>query len=172
MRARIGPAAGPNALTDPELRLQHARDIAFKALNRRDRTEVELRRLLAGKRVEPAAIEQVIGELTQSGYVDDAGYAERFAADQRRLADWGPDRIARKLSSLGIAREHVDAALGNRTAVDEIDAAVDLLARRLPAPPRTPRDRDRALSMLVRKGFDLELAYDALRRFANAPLED
>ena len=32
--------------------------------------------------------------------------------------------------------------------------------------PSTPRDRDRALGMLVRKGYELELAYDALRRYS------
>ena len=42
-----------------------------------------------------------------------------------------------------------------------------------PSRPSTPRERDRALGMLVRKGYDLELAYDALRRYAgaDAPLD-
>jgi regulatory protein len=31
--------------------------------------------------------------------------------------------------------------------------------------PTDDRDRDRALSMLVRKGYDLELAYDAVRAY-------
>jgi len=31
-------------------------------------------------------------------------------------------------------------------------------------PPQTRRDLDRALGMLVRKGYGLELAHDALRR--------
>jgi regulatory protein len=34
--------------------------------------------------------------------------------------------------------------------------------------PTTPRERDRALGMLVRKGYELELAHDALRRHAGA----
>jgi regulatory protein len=29
--------------------------------------------------------------------------------------------------------------------------------------PDTDRDRDRALGMLVRKGYELDLAYDAVR---------
>ena len=47
-----------------------------------------------------------------------------------------------------------------------MEAALELLARRFPEPPQTPRDRDRALGVLVRKGYELELAYDALRRHA------
>ena len=37
-----------------------------------------------------------------------------------------------------------------------------------PRCPPTPRERDRALGMLVRKGYELELAHDALRRYAGA----
>jgi len=47
-----------------------------------------------------------------------------------------------------------------------LDRRHEILARRFPEPPRTPRERDRALGVLVRKGYDLELAYDALRRHA------
>jgi regulatory protein len=31
--------------------------------------------------------------------------------------------------------------------------------------PETDRDRDRALGFLVRKGYELELAYDAIRAY-------
>ena len=153
-------------LEDPEARLQHARDVAWKALNRRERTVAELGRLLAAKRVEPSAIETVLAELSEQGYLDDASYAQRFADDRRRLDAWGAERIERKLLSLGIDREVVAAAVGEQDHAGEMEAALELLARRFPEPPQTPRERDRALGVLVRKGYDLELAYDALRRHA------
>jgi regulatory protein len=158
-------------LEDPEARLQHARDVAWKALNRRERTVAELARLLAAKRVEPAAIETVLAELLEQGYLDDASYAQRFADDRRRLDAWGAERIERKLLSLGIDRELIAAAVGEQDHAGEIEAALELLARRFPDPPQTPRDRDRALGMLVRKGYELELAYDALRRHCGARAE-
>ena len=151
-------------LEDPEARLQHARDLAWKALNRRERTVAELARLLAAKRVEPAAIDTVVAELREQGYLDDASYAQRFAEDRRRLDAWGADRIERKLLSLGIDRELIAAAVGEQDHAGELEAALEILGRRFPEPPRTPRERDRALGVLVRKGYDLELAYDALRR--------
>ena len=158
-------------LEDPQARLQHARDLAWRALNRRERTATEMARLLAGKRVEPSAIDAVVGELREQGYLDDASYAQRFAEDRRRLDAWGADRIERKLLSLGIDRELIAAALGGRDHEEELAAARALLARRFPDPPQTPRERDRALAMLVRKGYDLELAYDALRRHAGVEAE-
>jgi regulatory protein len=158
-------------LEDPQARLQHARDLAWHALNRRERTATEMARLLAGKRVEPSAIDTVVCELREQGYLDDASYARRFAEDRRSLDAWGADRIERKLLSLGVARELIDAALADHSHEEELAAACGLLARRFPAPPETPRERDRALGVLVRKGYDLELAYDALRRHAGVEAE-
>jgi regulatory protein len=153
-------------LEDPEVRLQHARDLAWRALNRRERTVAELARLLAAKRVEPAAIETVVAELREQGYLDDASYAQRFADDRRRLDDWGAERIERKLLALGVDRELVAAVVGGQAPAEELEAALAILARRFPEPPSTPRDRDRALGFLLRKGYELELAHDAIRRHA------
>ena len=115
----------------------------------------------------------VLDELLDGGFVDDAQYAQRFADDRRRLDAWGAERIERRLRELGVAPEHIAAAIGEQDAGAELEAALALLRRRVPAAPTTPRERDRALGMLVRKGYELELAYDALRRHAGveAPLD-
>ena len=155
---------------DPELRRAHAFDIAWHALRRRDRTEAELRRALAAKRVAPELIDEVLAELAEQGYVDDAGYARRFAEDRRRLDGWGPERIERRLRAAGVAHEHIHDALGARAPEDDLEAAVTLLARRFPSPPTSAADLDRAVGVLLRKGYGLELAHDALRRFTEEPL--
>ena len=161
-----GKVTPADRLADPELRLQHARDIAWTALNRREHTVAELERVLERKRVEPEMVAAVIAELQEGNWLDDAGYAQRFAEDRRNLDGWGSERIARRLRSLGIDRELVDAAVGARGGGEEMDAALELLRRRFPQPPETPRDVQRALGVLVRKGYELELAHDALRRHA------
>jgi regulatory protein len=154
-------------LLDPELRLQHARDLAWRALNRRERTVAEMARMLAGKRVEPAVIDDVVGELVEQGFIDDARYARQFADERRRLDSWGTERIARRLRALGVGREELEAALEEQPHDEELEAAVAVLRRRFPVPPSTPRDCERALGVLVRKGYELELAHDALRRHAD-----
>ena len=161
-----GKVTPPDRLADPELRLQHARDIAWAALNRREHTVAEVEQVLERKRVEPEVAAAVVAELAEGGWLDDAGYARRFAEDRRNLDGWGSERIERRLRTLGVAAEHIEAAVGARGAGDEMEAAVDLLRRRFPQPPETPRDVQRALGGLVRKGYELELAYDALRRHA------
>jgi regulatory protein len=164
--ARHEPAG--ERLADPTARLEQARALAWHALNRRDRTELELRGILAEKRVAPEAAEVVVGELLAGGFIDDAAFAERYADDRRRLDSWGAERIGRRLRALGVAPEQVAAALDGRGPEDELEAALALLRRRCPVVPATPRERDRALGMLVRKGYELELAHDALRRHAGA----
>jgi regulatory protein len=142
--------------------LETALQRAYRFLGHRDRTVAELRRHLLAKGVPEEVAGSAIEELAEQGYVDDARFARQFAEDRRHLDAWGSERIERRLRELGVGREHVAAAL-EVTAGTEMDAAVELLRRRFPAPPETDRDRDRALGLLVRRGYDLELAYDAIR---------
>jgi regulatory protein len=121
---------------------------------------------LQGRRTEPDAIEQALAELREQGYLDDARYARTFAEDRRALDGWGPDRIARRLTQAGVDREHIEAALSVRGPDDELAAAIALLRQKLRVPPDDDRGRDRALGLLARRGYDLELAYDAIRAFS------
>jgi regulatory protein len=161
------PAApqGRAAAKDPAVRLQHALDLAWRQLNRRDRTVLELRRYLEAKRVEPATIDAVLGELGEQGYLDDASYAARFAEDKRSLEQWGNDRIERRLIAAGVDRELVRETLAPRGREDELEGARELLTRRFPEPIDDPRDERRAFGVLVRKGFDPELAGEAVRAY-------
>jgi regulatory protein len=157
-------------LADPAERIERARALAWRALNQRDRTEFELRRILAEKRIAPEEAEVIVGELRDGGFIDDASFARRFAEDRRRLDGWGSERIERRLRALGVDRDEVAAAIAEEEH-DELEAALALLRRRIGTVPGTPRERDRALAMLVRKGYELELAHDALRRYAGAEEE-
>ncbi len=42
---------------------------------------------------------------------------------------------------------------------------ITLLRTRIRQPPDSDRERDRALGLLARRGYELELAYDAVRAF-------
>lgn len=159
-----GVVAG-GARPDPEVRLQRARDLAWRSLSRRERTIAEMQRHLVGKGVEAEVVDRVVAELCEQGYLDDAAYARRFAEDRRLLDAWGAERIARRLRSLGVDRDQIAAALAEQDQPSELAAAAELLERRFGAPPETRRDRERALGMLLRKGYETELALEALRRF-------
>jgi regulatory protein len=148
--------------------LQHALDLSYRYLGHRDRTVAEIRRHLEAKRVESATIDEAVAELHEQGYLDDARFAQRFAEDRRTLDAWGAERIERKLRDVGVGSEHIEAALATQSADEARAAAIELLRRRLSGPPQDDRGRERALGLLVRRGYDLELAYDAVRAFERA----
>ena len=150
--------------SDPQAQLQEALDLSFSYLGHRDRTAAEVRRHLERKRVEPAGIDGAIAELERMGYLDDARFAKRFAEDRRRLDAWGADRIERRLLSLGVAPETIAGAVEDG-GHDELDAALELLRRRIGRRPDSDRERERALGLLARRGYDMDLAYDAVRAF-------
>jgi regulatory protein len=151
--------------SDPQAQLQAALDLSFMYLGHRDRTVAEVRRHLERKRVEPAGIDAAIEELERMQYLDDARFARRFAEDRRRLDAWGADRIERRLLALGIEPSLAAAAVSDADGHDELAAAVEVLRHRVRHVPRTDRERDRALGVLARRGYELELAYDAVRAF-------
>ena len=161
----------PASRTDEEAGRRSALELIWRALSRRAHTVAEVQAMLERRGVEPAASAAALEEVASSGYLDDADYARRFAEDRRRLDGWGRARIARDLGRRGVADELVVQALENHGAEDELEAACALLAQRLPAAPADDRARQRALGLLVRRGYEPEVAYAAVRRhgYAKAP---
>jgi regulatory protein len=156
-----------------EERLAQALGWACSHVNRRERTVAEVRAHLERKGVSEATADAVVQQLIETHLVDDARYAAMFVTDKRGLEHWGSERIRRGLRERGIDRELAERALvqaddggvgqpGEDPPQSELERAVELLRRRFPQPPRDRRERDRALGVLLRKGYESELALDAL----------
>jgi regulatory protein len=149
--------------SDPDRERERAIQLGYRAVGYRDRTVAELRTFLERKRVEPDAISDAVDELTAAGLLDDARYARRFAEDKRELERWGSERIARDLHRRGIAPDVIERVVSDQSREAELATAIVLLEQRVPA-PRDARERDRAWRLLIRRGYDSELAYEAVRR--------
>ena len=143
-------------------------ELAYRALNRRDRTEVEMRRQLErARRRRRGDRGGARASCASRATSTTRAYARRFAED-RRASTPG----ARSASSAAAAPP-ASRPSTSRRAVDpgrarELEAAVDAAAPPLPRPAGDDRGRNRALGVLVRRGYDLELAHDALRRHERA----
>jgi regulatory protein len=151
-------------------RLQKALSLALTQINRRERTVAELRAHLERHGVAGSTAETAIAELVRERLVNDARFTEMFVHDKRELQSWGSQRIRRGLLERGIDRELAERAVTcvgtDAPALTELERAVELLRRRFPEPPRDRRDRDRALGMLLRKGYESEISLDALAAYA------
>ena len=147
-------------MADPR---QRAFERALKSIGVRERTSSEVKEFLQRRGYDGDVIADVVRSLREEGLVDDAGYARRFAEDRRLLDRWGNERIARDLERRGIDRELVADALAGHDRDDELALAIEVLDRRFPMPFDGDRERDKAWRMLVRRGYEPELAYSAVR---------
>jgi len=159
--------------------LQRALELGYAYLNRRDRTTSEVRLQLQRKGISEELTEAAIQTLVEQHLLDDERFARLFVSDKRELEQWGSERIRRGLLARGVDRHQADTALeadaparggeGDGTGDEEeteLDRALAVLRRRFPTPPADRRDRERAFGVLVRKGYESELALDALAAHA------
>jgi regulatory protein len=146
---------------------ERAIELGYRAVGYRERTVAELRTFLERKRVGPCAIDEAVAELSEAGLLDDARYSRRFAEDKRELERWGSERIARELQRRGVAHDLIEGALAGRSRESELSTALSVLEERL-SPPGDDRGRDRAWRLLVRRGYETEIAYEAVRRYERA----
>ena len=158
-------------MAHPEDELQRALDAAYRYLSRRDRTEAEVRQRLEQAGTATTVLDEAIAILGEQNVLDDARYARLFVEDKRCLDQWGADRIRRTLASRGVDRELIEQALSAEDVQEggELERAVELLRSRFPSPPRERKERDRALGVMLRKGYDSEVALDALAAYARDP---
>jgi regulatory protein len=136
---------------------------ALEALGHRERTGAELGAWLSERGYARADVDGVLERLTEAGAIDDERFAARFAEDKRELRGWGPDRIRAALAGRGLDRATIDAALADDGQDSQLERALELLDSRSEAPV-DERSRARALAFLARRGYDSELAYEAVRR--------
>jgi regulatory protein len=144
---------------------QSAYQRALRRLARRDHSVEELRRALAARGHAPDEIEAAIDRLRRERYLDDAGFAERFA--RSRLAHQGHGRalIRQGLRRRGVDRSEAEAGL--KSALREVDekAVLDGLARRYWRQHArvAPAERlPRLWAFLLRRGFAAGLVHDRL----------
>jgi regulatory protein len=137
--------------------------LALKALERKERTVAEMGSWLRARGVGTDLIDEVVDHLVCSGVLDDARYARRYAEDKRVLKRWGSERIRVALLDRGISPTDIEGALSDAGGEDEIELAVELLRDR-GATLEAALERQRALAMLIRRGYESEVAYEAIRR--------
>lgn len=152
-------------MTETQSELDRAFGLAHRRLARRDHTVAQIRACLLDGGVCEIVAEAVLDTLCEQRYLDDTRFAERFVEDRRNLDGWGAQRIAARLAGAGIDAARITHALRGDHDHDELRAAIALLRARSREPPSDERSRARALGLLMRRGYDADVAYDAVRAF-------
>ena len=143
-------------------------ELALKALGHKERTEAELAEWLRARGVAEEDLATVLERLHEAGAIDDDRFARRFAEDKRELRGWGPDRIAEALRARGVNETLIEVAVEAEGAEALLGRAIELLELSGVA-PCDEASRAKALALLARRGFPLEVAYDAVRALERRP---
>jgi regulatory protein len=138
---------------------------AILRLARRDHTAAELRRALVERGHEAPEVDAAIERLLRERYLDDRGYAERFARSRLANHGLGRLRVRQALRQRGVGRSEAEA--GIRRAAAEVDekAVLEDVARRYwkqHARVEPERRLPRLWAFLVRRGFPPGLVRERL----------
>lgn len=138
---------------------------ALAALGRRELTERQLRDRLTRRGCDAASIDAAIARLTRERILDDRRAARAFARTEANIKHRGPLRIRRALETMGLdreaAREAVEEGFEDRSVELTLEAALQRKAR---GPIVDDKHAQRLVAYLVRQGFDLSAAIEAVRR--------
>jgi regulatory protein len=125
----------------------------------------ELRRALLDRGHEPDEVEAAVDRLRAEGYLDDRGFAARFARSRMAHQGLGRARVRQGLRQRGVARAETEAGLAG--ALREVDerTVLDGLARRywrLHARVEPALRLPRLWAFLLRRGFAAGLVHARL----------
>jgi len=129
-------------------------------LARRDRSRLELQRLLGRRCEDPALIAQVLDELAASGWLSEARLAAQLVATRRERA--GATRIRQEMARRGLGRDLIAEASAGLEATD-LQAARALWQRRFGAAGADRREQARQLRFLLSRGFSYAIALKVLQ---------
>jgi len=106
-------------------------EAAVQYLGNRPRSVAEIRRHLRGKRFDDEAIDGAIDKLRAQRYVDDLDFAKYWVEQRSRFRPKGDRALVSELTSKGVARETINAALGELPPESEADRARRAIARQV-----------------------------------------
>ena len=145
--------------------MQEALERAFRFIAKRERTVAQVSARLERDDIPGLIITEVVAQMVSDGYLSDQRFAALYAEDRRAIDGWGNERIITNLREAGISSEIIESVVGSRGHADQVGDAIRVLDQRIGVKPSDERERERALGMLARRGYSLEIAYDAVRAF-------
>ncbi|MEP7362017.1 MAG: RecX family transcriptional regulator [Acidobacteriota bacterium] len=160
----MGYKKSPSKRAAP-VRLDEAKllDYALNSLSRRAHSEKELRTRLARRADSQGAVDGVVTKLREYGYVDDARFAEGYAAARLETRGHGKMRVLRDLRARSVDSAHAQKAVEMVfSETNEVELIEQYLARKY---------RGKVMHEFLADPKNLAAAYRRLRvaGFASGP---
>jgi regulatory protein len=142
----------------------------------KQRSVAELReRLLEGRGATKANVDEVIARLREYGYLDDAKFAQSYAANRVQQRPIGRQRLRRDLWLKKIDKQTADAALDQvfeQTPEEDLIEKAIAKRLRLRGKPQTREDAKKLFDHLLRQGFEFELVSEKVRALSQNRIEN
>lgn len=131
-----------------------ARSLALRRVSSREQSALELQRYLEKKGIPTSEAKQTVHDFVEEGLVSDERYSKAMARDQS-FKDKGPMHILTVLRKKGVSIDlkRANAILNEVTDQDEVTRIRSILDRRFPRADSDPKERNRAIQALLRRGF-------------------
>ena len=142
-----------------------ARAILLRRLEDQPRSRAELAESLAKKNVPAEITVALLDRFEEVGLINDAEFARQWIQSRQRTRGLAPRVLAMELRRKGVDDEIISEVLGELDPADAREAAQRLVQKKLRSMASlddTTRIR-RLTSMLARKGYSPQLAFDVVR---------
>lgn len=138
---------------------------ALRYVAMRSHTTWEVHSYMERKGAPPALIEQILGQLTDLGLLDDYKYAESFVRDRRLLRSSSRRKIIAELKKKRVADSAIQAAVGSEPSEERAALAEMVIKKRRQS---KYQDNLKLMQYLARQGF----GYDDIKHALNNADED
>ena len=147
---------------DPEA---SARAIALRQLTVAPRTRAQLSEAMARRGVPDEVAEAVLNRFEEVCLINDEEYARQWVQTRHTGRGLARRALRHELRARGVPEEMVEAAVEEISPQEELEAARQLVRRRLPgmASDDPARRLRRLAGMLARKGYGTSVALRAIR---------
>ncbi|MEA1881457.1 MAG: regulatory protein RecX [Candidatus Marinimicrobia bacterium] len=139
-----------------KMRLQEARDSAFRLLGYRMRSIAEMRKRLKEKDFDAEEVEQTIQYLTDQAYLDNEEFGRAFVREKVRNKKIGPKALKTELFPHYLSPDLTDSLLAEVYREFDMISLIEshLIKRRIAKnSPLNNKDKKRLSDFLLRKGF-------------------
>lgn len=146
--------------------VNQAKESLLNTLSMVAKTKHELREKLLKKGYPEHVADEAIARLEEVGVINDANYAESYAASRHTGRGLSASAIRRELSRKGMDGELIDDAVSDITIDDERTRARELVDKKAPATRGLDHQaRIRRLAgMLARRGYNPGLAFEVVKQ--------
>ena len=167
---------GPREIKDVKKARERTMNRAFNLLSAKPRSVAEMRqRLLEKDWTNAEIVDSVLEKLKEYNYLNDAQYAENFAASNIRQKPQGKRKLQLKLAQKRVDKETAKEALEKVfEETPEADLVEQALEKRLRL-KGIPKDRDETKKLfdyLLRQGFSFDLVREKVREVGKSDLQD